>query len=233
MGIMGNVAHADGWKGKGEAGMLVNSGNTDSKSVNIGLGLENKAGVWGQEAFLGLVRNESDNVDTADSKKVDYIAKRDVTAKSYIFAGFNYLDDAFDGFTEQKAVSAGYGYRVIDSETVKFELGLGLGYRDTADAVKDDKGFETGDAGLDKSGETVVGLLKYSNKLTANTEFYDTLRIEAASDNTYIDNEIGLLVSMSEAYALKASVTTRRNSEPAPDSKATDTITSLSLVYNF
>lgn len=227
------TASAGEWKGKGEAGILVNSGNTDSKNVNVGLGFENKSGLWQQEFFLGLINNESDDTDTADSKKLDYIAKRDITAKSFLFAGFNYLDDAFDGLTEQKAVSAGYGYRVIDSDKVKFELGIGIGYRDTADAILDADGFETNGEGVDKSGETAVGLLKYSNQLTANTEFYDNFRVEIGSENTFIDNEIGLLVNMSEAYALKASVSTRRNSDPAPGSKATDTISSLSLVYNF
>lgn len=223
----------EGWKGKGEAGFLVNSGNTDSTNINVGLGFEKKSGVWGQEIFLGLINNEADNVDTADSKKLDYLLKRDINAKSYLFAGFNYLDDAFDGLTDQTAVSVGYGYRVIDSDRVKFELGIGVGYRDTADAILDADGIETNGEGLDKSGETLVGLLKYSNKLSANTEFYDNLRIEPGSENTFIDNEMGLLVNMSSAYALKASISTRRNSDPAPGSKATDTTSSLSLVYNF
>lgn len=223
---------ASEWKGKGESGFQLNSGNTDSKNINVGLGFEKKASIWGQEIFLGFNNNESNDVETADSTKLDYVAKRDLNEKSFLFAGLNYLDDAFDGLTEQKAASFGYGYRVIDTDKVKFELGLGLGYRDTADAITVN-GLETDAEGEDKSGATAVGTLKYSNKITANTEVYDKLRIEPGSNNTFIDNEIGLLVNMSEAYALKAAINTRRNSDPAPGSEATDTTTSLNLVYNF
>lgn len=231
--LVAQNAHATGWKGKGEAGFQMNNGNTDSQNTNVGLGFEKKDTIWGHEFGINLINNESNDIETADSKKLDYTLKRDLSKKSFLFAGLNYLDDAFDGFTEQKGVSLGYGYRVIDSDKVKLELGAGLGYRDTADAIRGVNGLETNLEGTDKSGATAVGTLKYSNKLTANTEFYDKLRIEPGSDNTFIDNEIGILVNMSEAYALKAAVNTRRNSDPASGSEKTDTITSLNLVYNF
>jgi len=228
--LVSTSANATGWKGTGEAGILINSGNSDTENINVGLGFEKAGPLWSHTFGLGITKSTSDDVDTANSNTFAYLAKRSLSERSFIFAGLNYLDDDFDGFTEQKGASIGYGYHVIASDKVTFDLGIGIGYRDTSEAILiDDIEVE----GKDLSGETLVGLMTYRNKITDNTEFYDTLRLEPGSENTFMENEIGLLVNMNEAYALKASILTRRNSDPAPDAEKTDTITSFNLVYNF
>jgi len=73
----------------------------------------------------------------------------------------------------------------------------------------------------------------YSNQLTPNTQFIDTFKADISSDNTFFQNEAALLVSMNEKFALKAGVIIRHNTDPAVGFDETDTITSVSLVYNF
>jgi putative salt-induced outer membrane protein len=55
--------------------------------------------------------------------------------------------------------------------------------------------------------------------------------VEAGSDNTFMQNDIGIAVAMNEKFALKAGLQARRNSDVEPGTKNTDTLTTINLVY--
>lgn len=228
---LSSTAFAQGWKGQGEAGFVKASGNTDSENLNVGLKFSNEGAVWTNEIAFAAYQSSNDDVDSADSLSADYKLKRDLTERSNIFFNLNYLDDDFDGFTEQVGAAVGYGYKVIDSEPVGWEVGAGIGYRDTSELLLLDDGSRV--EGEDLSGATFIVRSDYRNQLTANTQFIDTFKADLGSDNTYLENEAALLVSMNDKFALKASIIVRHNTDPADGFDETDTISSLSLVYNF
>ncbi len=224
-------ASAQGWSGKGEAGLVKASGNTENESFNVALGFTKGSGVWAHELGVGFYQASADGIDSADSIFADYTIKRDLSDRRFVFGGLNYLDDDFDGFTEQTSISAGYGYRVILDDPNLWEVALGVGYRDTAQAIRLDDGTEI--EGEDVSGPTVVLTSKFVRQITANTQFRDDFRSDIGADNTFIENDAALVVAMNDAFSLKAGLLVRYNSDPAPGADDTDTITSLNLVYNF
>lgn len=225
------AANAEGWKGQGEAGIVVSSGNTDSENANVGLGFVNEGEVWTHELGFGLYRASNNDIDSAESFNADYTIKRDLSERRFIFGTLSYLDDEFDGFTEQTSISVGYGYRVYETEPRGWEVGIGVGYRDTSELTLLDDGTEI--EGEDLSGATLVLRSAYRHKLTANTEFQNKFVAEIGSDNTFLESDSALLVAMNEAFSLKAGVLLRHNTDPAPGADDTDTITSVNLVYNF
>jgi len=78
------------------------------------------------------------------------------------------------------------------------------------------------------------GQLDLRHQLTDNTEVFNTLLVEAGADNTFAQNDLGLSVAMNERLALKAGVQARHNSEVEDaDTKRTDTLTTVNLVYTF
>ncbi|MBM7092940.1 DUF481 domain-containing protein, partial [Streptomyces sp. S12] len=77
------------------------------------------------------------------------------------------------------------------------------------------------------------GFIDFGHKLTETTSVYNTLLIEAGSDNTYARNDLGLLVKMTDALALKAGVEVRHNTDVLPGTKKTDTLTTMNVVYGF
>lgn len=225
-----NVNAAD-WKGQGEAGLVKSSGNTDSQSANAGLKFSKEGELWKHEFAAKYLKNSSDNVTSANSLNLDFTTKRSLSERSFLFGNLSYLDDDFDGFTEQTSISAGYGYKVIDAEPTLWEVGAGIGYRDTDQLIKLDDGSEV--VGKDLSGATFVLRSDYKTKLTDNTEFVDNFKAEFSSDNTFVENDAAIVVAMNEKFALKAGVLIRHNSDPAPGADDTDTISTINLVYNF
>ncbi len=224
-------AGAQEWTGQGEAGLIKASGNTDSENYNIGLNFKNDAEILSHEIDLSLYQASSDNVDSAESVAAAYTLKYNLTDRSYLFGSLSYLDDEFDGFTEQTSAALGYGYKLIDTEPHAWDVGIGVGYRDTSELIKLDDGSEL--EGMDLSGATLVLRSDYRNQLTDNTQFVDKFVAEIGSDNTFVENDAALVVSMNEKFALKAGVLVRHNTDPAPGADDTDTITSVNLVYNF
>lgn len=224
-------AYAQEWSGQGEVGLVKASGNTDSENFNVGLDFKKVTEIWTHELGAKYFKSSSNGLDSADSLSADYVAKRDLSARSYLFAGINYLDDSFDGFTEQVGASIGYGYKLYDTKPMGWEVGLGLGYRDTSELIKLPDGSEL--EGMELSGPTLVVFSDYRKKITDNTKFIDNFRAEMGSDNSFIKNDAALIVSMNDKFSLKAGLLIRHNTDPAPGSDETDTITSINLVYDF
>lgn len=224
-------AGAQEWTGQGEAGLIKASGNTDSENYNVGLNFKNEGEILTHELGFFLYQASADNVDSAETIGAAYTLKYGLTDRSYLWGALSYLDDEFDGFTEQVSGAFGYGYKVIDTEPQAWDVGIGVGYRDTSEFIRLEDG--TGFEGEDLSGATLVLRSDYRNQITDNTQFVDNFVAEIGSDNTYVENDAAIIVSMNEKFALKAGLLFRHNTDPAPGADDTDTITSVNLVYNF
>ena len=77
------------------------------------------------------------------------------------------------------------------------------------------------------------GLISYKHKFNESTAFENTTLIEAGSNNTYLQNNAGLSVNMSEKLALKLGYEVRHNSDVTPDKKKTDQLVTTNLVFKF
>jgi putative salt-induced outer membrane protein len=225
-------AMAQTWNGQGEAGMVKTSGNTESESLNIGLDLSYTQGDWSNSVVLKAFRASNNDVESAGSISADYLIKRALNQRSNLFATVGYLDDDFDGFTEKYSLSVGYGYKLIDSEKTKWVTSLGIGYRDASIIIP----RPVGDTSLSNStlsinGATFVARSEYKTSLTDNTSIVDNFKLELGSDNSFFENEAALLVAMNNKFSLKVGFLVRHNTDPGSDSDKTDTITTLSLVY--
>ncbi len=224
---------AQTWNGAGEVGFTQTSGNTDSSSLNVNLELKRDAKVWGHEIKITSFKVANDDIDVADSVRADYAIKRNLTERSNLFFSLSYLDDKFDGLTDQKSVAAGYGYKLINSEKAFWELSLGVGYRDVAqeaDTVDESLGqFVAAD--LDISGVTGVFRSDFYTSITENSRVINDLQVEAGSDNTLIRNELRLEVDMNSHFFLSAGVLVRHNTDVSFDEEDTETITTFNLGY--
>jgi putative salt-induced outer membrane protein len=150
--------------------------------------------------------------------------------RSYIFGSVRYEEDRFSGYSYQGIVAAGYGYRFINTEDTKLATEVGVGYRRTED--RDPPNLTNGDT-------VARGRLAYEQKITASTKIYDTFLVEAGEDNTFLQNEAGVQVSMTDMLALSVAYIVRHNTDvpvaTPPDRQRvkTDQLITVSLVASF
>jgi putative salt-induced outer membrane protein len=223
LALIAAVAQADPWKGKGEAGAVWASGNTDSSSVNLKLSMTKEVDQWEHALDMSYLR-ASANGDTSANKFVGgWQSNYNLDARTFAFGALRYEHDEFSGFDFQASASTGLGYKFYDTDTVKFSGQAGVGYRRIKDSI----------TGATSDGVIFVAGLDYGYQVTTTTKLVDKFHLESGSDNTLLTNFAGVEVKMSDKLALAAGYDVTHNTNPPPSKKTTDTVTTLNLVYAF
>lgn len=227
------AAHAD-WTGKGEAGLVLASGNTDSKTGNVKFDLANTIGQWKHAFGASAIYANADEETTGQRWEVHEQSDYNFSAKSFWFGSGRYEDDRFSGFDYQATLATGLGRHFIDNDTTKFTGTAGVGY----------KFFETRDTydltgpvpvllqqGTSDSEVVFRGTLDLSHSFTATTKLLEKFLVESGANNTFVQNDLGIQVQMTDVLALAAAYSVRYNTDPPLGFGKTDTLTTLNLVY--
>ena len=233
----------DGWSGSGEIGFAATRGNAQSENLNAKLEFKKEDERWKDLFYLTALRSKGEVKTTAvdnsttpptvvDASSYDLTANRyeagasagyKLDERSYIVGALRYENDDFSPFEYQAVLSLGYGYTAIKNERTELSFEVGPGY----------KRFEpilTGEAESDVVGR---GLIGFKHRFNENTAFENTFLVEAGSDNTFYQNDAGLVVNMNKTLALKLGYQVRHNTDVAPGIKKTDQLMTTNLVYNF
>jgi putative salt-induced outer membrane protein len=224
-------AHAE-WSGKGEAGLVIATGNTETKTGNAKVLLANEVDKW-KHQFGGAALYATSDPDGTTANRWELFEQSDYnfSPRTFWFGAARYEDDEFSGFEYQAVLSTGIGRKFIDTDLTKFVGTAGVGYKvfETRDAF-DAAGvlIEPGDT----DSEVVFrGTLDYDHKLTATSSLIDKFVVEAGSDNTFVQNDIALQVKMTDVLALAVGYSVRHNTDPPVGFEKTDTLTTINLVY--
>lgn len=229
----------NGWDGTGELGFVSSSGNSRSDSVNARLHFTYEDEEWKHEFGARGFRQRGEVVVLTDPDDPDSGERElEVNANRYelggstsrkldrhnrLYTSLRYENDDFALYEYQGTVSVGWGHQAIDSDTTKLLIEVGPGYKRVKDAVTQ----ETGGSFIGR------GKVNFETRLTDSTTLIDTFLVEAGSDNTYAQNDLGLKVTMNSRLAIKAALQHRHNTDVPPARKKTDRLTTVNLVYDF
>ena len=224
-----------GWTGTGELGLALARGNARSESVNAKLAFGKEDERWKHDLHASALRSKGEvtgdfDGDGMDEERYEPSANRyelgassawKFDPRNYVVGAARYENDDFSPYDYQAVASIGYGHKFVDSERTSLSTEVGPGFRRARDA----------ETGLVEDGVVGRGQVEFKHQLTGNTGIYDTFLVESGSDNTFMQNDIGIAVAMNEKFALKAGLQARRNSDVEPGTKKTDTLTTINLVY--
>ena len=230
------AAQANDWTGTGELGLALARGNARSENLNAKLGLATEDDQWKHSYYASVLRAKGEVVadfdgDGTPEEGFELNANRyelgassalKMNEISYWVASLRYENDDFSPFANQTTFALGYGHNFIKNDTTSLLGEIGPGYRRAKDAI----------TGESQSDAILRGLLDFKHALTANTQLYNLLLVEAGSDNTFAQNDFGVAVAMNASFALKAGIQLRHNTDVAPGLDKTDTLTTVNLVYN-
>jgi putative salt-induced outer membrane protein len=211
------------WTGRGEVGLALSKGNTDSESF-IG-----KFDVAYNDAFRKYAFGASGQYATTDGEESAHRYDAYGTTgfrldpRRYVYASLRNERDDFGTSEYQWTATGGYGYDAIRSERQRLSLELGPGYRFAKDQA----------TRIHHNQAIARGFADWSLKLTDTATLVDTLLVESGSDNTFSRNLLGVQVAVSKGLAMKAGLETRYNSHVDPGIENTDNLTTVNLVYDF
>lgn len=214
---------AEGWGGKGELGFVLARGNSDADTVNTKLEMARQTESWKNAFTVAALRSSSEGERSAERYAVSWQTDFRFHPKSYWYNGARYEDDRFSGFDYQASLSTGLGHRFRDDEELKIFAQAGVGFRRFENSLTGD----TNDSVIFSSE------LRYEQQLTETASLRNKLLLEAGDANTFATNELALQVKINARFSLAAGLGVRHNTDPPPNRKKTDTLTTLNLVYGF
>ena len=211
------------WKGKGELGLVIARGNTESKTISAKADMSTESEQWKHAVGFSTLYSRSSDVTTGNRYELHGQSDYKLSMRSYVFGTLRYEDDRFSPYSYQAIAAGGYGYKFIDSDATKLSAEIGAGYRRSEDRLTGEK----------QSDVVARGRLAYEHQLTATTKLYDNFLVESGSDNTFLQNELGVQVSMTEQLALSVVYLVRHNTDAQPPLKKTDQLLTANLVFSF
>jgi putative salt-induced outer membrane protein len=222
------------WSGKTELGILSTTGNTESKAANTKLDLVHEGPKWRNTLGFAALYSEGEEFATAERYEARYQIDNKITDRFSWFGALRGEQDRYSAFAYQATASAGASYKFIESPTTQLTASLGAGYRrsKTQELVKSDAGEVLDRIEGEVETEPVVTLSSnYEHSFTETTRLTNKFLAESGSDNTALQNDIALAVTMTPSFALAVGFGVRYNSDPPPLAEATDTLTTVNLVY--
>jgi putative salt-induced outer membrane protein len=231
------AAHADNgdrsWSGQAEFGLAIASGNADSETVNGKFAFLREEDRWFYGVNAAALRAESDDQLSANRYEAGLKLGYDFSERAYTFGTLRYENDDFASYESQLIASAGVGYRFIDSERTALlaELGPGVRRWQPIDGLAGTPPVLTS---FDTETDAIVrGSLDFRHQLTATTALTNLLLAESGSGSTFVQNDLGVAVQMSDRYALKAGYQVRHTTEVPQGIEKTDTLFTTNLVVGF
>jgi putative salt-induced outer membrane protein len=210
------------WTPSGELGLVVTTGNSDNFNLNAKIGVKGETEHWVHDYHALALRAEVDNNTTANRYEFAGRSGYKLGDRSYIFGSLRYENDDFSAYDYQAVVSIGYGFFAIKDERSTLLFEIGPGYRRA----------ELAGIGEKQNDGIARGLADFKYQISDTTALFDTLLIEAGSDNTFAQNDIGIAVKINASFALKAAYQVRHNSDVLPGIDETDTLTTINLVWS-
>jgi putative salt-induced outer membrane protein len=209
------------WKGKGELGASLASGNSENEAANATLEVKNTRDKWTHT--FGLAGNYGSDGSLTTAERWEARAQSDYafTDRAYWFGAGRYEDDRFSTFEYQASLSTGLGYKFIDTERTRFWAQAGPGYRFA----------ELRETGESEDGMILRGDVGFEHQLTETTKIVDRFLVESGSGNTYLQNDLGLEVTITGSLGLRVGYQVRHNTDVLPGVEKTDTLTTVGLLY--
>jgi putative salt-induced outer membrane protein len=226
----------DVWIGKGQFGFLNSHGNSDAESLNGSIDMLRYDGAWKNEFFLTGLYGKNAGIVSAERWETRGQSNYTISGDLFSFGGLRYEHDLFDGFQYQASLTAGLGYKLINTDDTKLTVQAGAGYRRLRPEIidKDASGLVISRTPLDAEGDAIgtVGV-DFSHAFTKTTTFTNKFLMEAGASDTLLHDDLALTVKMSDKLALSVGYGITENTKPPAPLKKFDTVASVNLVFGF
>ena len=212
----------EGFSGEASLGFLNTTGNTRTRSLNGKLSVGYQTLAWTHSGRLAALSAQQDGVTTDERYSAGYKGTFEITQFDYFFGSVDYDNDRFAGVTERVTEGLGYGRHLLRGPTHLLDAELGVG----ATQQK----LATGER-----NNSLVGLFnaKYQWQISETSGFKQTLKVEWAKDNTFINPVSELKLVIAGKLFTTIGYEVRTNTQVPAGTAKTDTLTSVNLGYSF
>ena len=227
-----NAGLFDNWTGKGELGAFRATGNSPNIGVTAGLSLTRKGIDWSHKLTGRLDYQETNGIVTREQYFAAYEPNLKINDRLFAYALAQYERNRFQGFTGRYAVSGGVGYKIVDEDDIQLSAKAGPAYRVTEFNNGDTESRIAGLIGLDFDW-SITDRLKLTHDTNAVTEGGSSATLIVDSSNTSLNFVTGLNAKFSDDLSARVSYAVDYDSNPPPGAVQTDTLSRVTIIYDF
>ncbi|WP_128893209.1 YdiY family protein [Erythrobacter sp. HKB08] len=212
----------DNWRGEGQLGAFRSTGNSSNTGLTAGLELERVGIDWRHKVTALADYQRSNGVTTREQFLFAYEPNIRIDDRLFAYGLAQYERDRFQGFTSRYSVSGGLGWRAIREEDMTLSLKAGPAWRKT----------ERVDG---SSTSRIAGLaaLDFDWRLSDTIKLTEDANAFVQSDNSTFTSTTGIVAALGGDFSAKVSYTVELDTNPPPGAVKTDTLTRITLVYDF
>ncbi len=222
----------ENWSGKGEFGAFRATGNSSNTGVTAGLTAEREGIAWRHRLTGRIDYQRANGTTTREQFLARYEPNYNLSDDFYVYALAQYERDRFQGFSGRYAVSAGFGYQVLNKQDIQLSLKAGPAYRATEFVDGRSESRIAGLIGLDFDW-TITDRLKLTQDTNAVAETGGSAVAIIDSRNTTLDFLTGLNAKINSSLSARFSYAVEYDSNPPPGAVQTDTLSRVTLIYDF
>jgi putative salt-induced outer membrane protein len=208
------------WTGEGEVAYLKSTGSSEQETFKGFSDTRYQHNAWTHQLRLEGV-NSSDGLTDQRTRERYFVLEKsswNFTPRDYLFVKPQYEKDLQSAYSYQAMISAGYGHKFFDTETLKLSLDIGAGTRFS-------KLEATGDVEDEAVGNTA---LKFEWAFRPGARFTEDVAVDSGEDSTVTRTRSALIFALSDILGMVIAYETKNDDGPLT---VKDTLTSVGLNY--
>ena len=212
----------ENWSGRGELGAFNSTGNASNTGVTASLGLTREGIDWRHKLRGRADYQRNNGVTTREQFLAAYEPNYKINDRLFAYALAQYERDRFQGFSGRYSVSGGLGYQIIDADSITLSAQAGPAWRRT----------ELLDG---SSTSNLAGLASadFDWQIAESIAFtQDTSAFVQSGSSTFISDS-GLQAAISDDISVRLSYTVEHDTDPPTGAVKTDTLSRITLIYDF
>jgi len=215
----------EGWKGEGQLGIGLSSGNTSETSAVLGLSLE-KQGLHARHKLSGSIDYLRTNGTTERQKyALDYELNLALGQRLSLVGTLDAERDRFSGYASRFTESVGLGYRAIKQPDMTLDISAGPALRQTHYIVLSSDSGQDGLAGR--------GSLDWRWTIRDGIVLTEKASVLAEQTDTTLATTAALTSKISGGLSARLSYNVQKETNPPEGLKSVDSSTRATLVYGF
>ncbi len=217
-----NAGLFERWDGKGELGALRSTGNSHDTGLTASLSLERTGIEWRHKLAAQADYQRSDGSTTRERFLLSYEPNIDISGRGFVFGLAQAERDRVQGIASRTSISGGLGYRFHDTKRLKLEVKAGPAYRRTDLIDQQDDRYLAG-----------LGALDLDWKFADRISLTQTAIAFVQDENSTFTSVTGLTAGIAGGFSTRLSYRVVHETSPADGAERTDTLSRVTLVYDF
>lgn len=221
------------WKGEGSLSAGLNTGNTETSDLGIGVKMSHESQVWRNS--LELIADYGTENGDETKNRVFFAGQSDRTLNDRLFAfgRVSHEVDEFSGFDSRSFAGAGLGWQIFKDGPAIWSVEGGPGIKfDRIAATTSGTPPVTVPAESEESF-SFIAASKFGYTFNDAVKFGNDTNLIYADTSTQIGNKSTLTALLTKSLSARVSFEVRHETDPQPGFEPTDTATRVSLVYAF